>query len=120
MQNNNKSSYTEAKEIGFNLPLPMFVEGKDVYGKKFHEKTMLSYISHNGSSFWLSSSVPLGSDLKLIIDMPPKLADKKDLKLIIKGNVIFIESSEKQNCKQRISLKFKNKYVIDTEDKTKT
>jgi len=106
---------TALKEQGFNLSLPTLVEGKEESGKAFREKTVLSYISHHGSSFWLSNPVALGSELKLIIDLPPKLADKKDLKLIIKGKVIFVEALKGKNSKQRVSLKFSNKYIIDSE-----
>ncbi|MFC2163470.1 PilZ domain-containing protein [Acidobacteriota bacterium] len=113
----NSFSLTNAiKEEGFNLSLPTIVEGRELSGKQFMEKTVLSYISHHGSSFWLTNSVSLGSDLKLIIDLPPKLADKKDLKLIIKGKVIFVESTKGKDSKQRVSLKFDSKYVIESEE----
>jgi hypothetical protein len=103
------------KEQGFNLSLPTMVEGEEESGKAFREKTVLSYISHHGSSFWLTNPVVLGSELKLIIDLPPKLADKKDLKLIIKGKVIFVEALKGKNSKQRVSLKFSSKYIIDSQ-----
>jgi hypothetical protein len=106
---------TALKEQGFNLSLPTLVEGEEESGKTFREKTVLSYISHHGSSFWLTNPVALGSELKLIIDLPPKLADKKDLKLIIKGKVIFVESLKGKNSKQRVSLKFSSKYIIDSQ-----
>ena len=102
------------KEQGFNLSLPTIVEGRELSGKPFTEKTVLSYISHHGSSFWLTNAVSLGSELKLIIDLPPKLADKKELKLIIKGKVIFVESTKGKDAKQRVSLKFDSKYVIES------
>lgn len=106
------------KEQGFNLSLPTIVEGKELSGKQFLEKTILSYISHHGSSFWLTNPVSLGSELKLIIDLPAKLADKKELKLIIKGKVIFVESTKSRDSKQRVSLKFDSKYVIESSDLT--
>lgn len=106
---------TAIKEQGFNLSLPTLVEGQQQSGKTFKEKTVLSYISHHGSSFWLENPVALGSELKLIIDLPPKLADNKDLKLIIKGKVIFVEALKGKNSKQRVSVKFSNKYIIDAQ-----
>ena len=110
----NSISFSNAlKEQGFNLSLPTLVEGTEISGETFQEKTVLSYISHHGSSFWLAKTVSLGSELKLIIDLPPKLAEKKDLKLIIKGKVIFVEATKGKESKQRVSLKFDSKYVID-------
>ncbi|MBE0461259.1 MAG: PilZ domain-containing protein, partial [Candidatus Aminicenantes bacterium] len=68
-----------SKEDGFNVTLPMLVEGNEVFGKKFKEKTFLLYISNYGASFWLKTSVSLGSELKIIINLPPKLAEDKNL-----------------------------------------
>ncbi len=48
-----KSIEQTVKEIGFNLSLPAQVEGQDMEGNFFNEKTSLSYISHQGSSFWI-------------------------------------------------------------------
>jgi hypothetical protein len=112
---NNFNINTAIKEKGFDLSLPTLVEGQVGSGKTFTEKTVLSYISHHGSSFWLTNPVVLGSELKLIIDLPPKLAERKDLKLIIKGKVIFVEALKGENSKQRVSLKFSNKYIIDAQ-----
>lgn len=101
------------QEQGFNMPLPTLVQGKDNLGNRFSEKTLLSYISQNGSSFWLTTEVALGNDLKLTVDLPPNLTDDKDLKLIIKGKIIFLEAAKNHNSRQRVSLKFENKYIID-------
>lgn len=104
------------KERGFNLPLSTRVEGYDEKGKFFREHTSLSYISHTGASFWLNNRTALNRELKLIIDLPPKLAEDQDLKLIIKGKVIFVESAPEKNPKQRVTLKFENKYIIQDKD----
>ncbi len=111
-----KSIEQTVKEIGFNLSLPAQVEGQDMEGNFFNEKTSLSYISHQGSSFWLKTSIAIGHDLRLIIDLPPKLAQDQNLKLIIKGKVIFVEASPDQIPKQRVSIKFENKYIIKNDD----
>ena len=104
---------TTLQENGFDMPLPTLVQGNDTSGASFTEKTILSYISQNGSSFWLTTEVGMGSELRLTVDLPTNLADDKDLKLIIKGQVIFIEAPKNQNGRHRVSLKFENKYIID-------
>ena len=103
-------------EKGFNLSLPTRVEGLDTEGNVFTEKTTLSYISHQGSSFWMMTPTFIGHDLKLIIDLPPKLAQDQDMKLIIKGKVIFVEAATDQIPKQRVSIKFESKYIIQNDD----
>ena len=103
-------------EQGFSIPLKTQIQGKDTQGKDFIEKTVLTYISHNGSSFWMANSVVEGNQLKLIIDLPPKLSDEKDLKLIIKGIVVFVEAPKNEDPRHRVSLKFENKYIINDKE----
>ena len=105
--------YDAFREKGFDLPLPTLVEGLDSLGIIFQEKTVLSYISQSGSSFWINTEVPLGSELKLSVDLPPRLSDEKELKLIITGRVIFMEAIKNEKSGQRVSLKFDNRYIIE-------
>jgi len=103
-------------EHGFSIPLNTRIQGKDTDGNDFNEKTVLTYISHNGSSFWMANSVAEGNELKLIIDLPPKLSDEKNLKLIIKGKVVFVEAPKNEEPRHRVSLKFENKYIIKDDE----
>jgi hypothetical protein len=103
-------------EKGFSIPLNTQIQGKDPEGNEFNEKTVLSYISHSGSSFWMANAVVEGSQLKLIIDLPPKLSDEKNLKLIIKGRVVFVEAPKNEDPRHRVSLKFENKYIIKDDE----
>lgn len=116
-KNNLSSSRIVRPEVtdGFHLPLPMEVEGKDAFGNNFKEKTSLTYISHYGSSFFLKTPVILGEILRLSIDLPPKLTDDQPLKLILRGEVIFIENTREGKGGKRISTKFRSKYIIAPE-----
>jgi len=119
MARKSKGTYmqeAEFDEIGFNMPLQIRVEGRDVYGMEFKENTVLSYISHRGSSFWLMRPVTEGSELRLMIDLPPKLSSGKNLKLIIRGKVVFVEAPRDREQRHRVSLKFDNKYIIKNEN----
>jgi hypothetical protein len=107
----------ENGEHGFSIPLNTQIQGIDTFGQEFSEKTTLAYISHNGSSFWMANSVAEGSELKLVIDLPPKLSDEKNLKLIIKGRVVFVEAPKNEDPRHRVSLKFENKYIIKDDEK---
>ena len=102
----------DRKDQIFNLPLPTVVEGRNAAGRSFQEKTVLFYISHHGASFNLTNAIALGSKLKLIIDLPASLADDKDLKLVINGKVALVEANHPHPSKQRVSLRFENKYFI--------
>jgi len=104
----------ERKDQIFNLPLPTLVEGRDAWGKPFQEKTVLYYISQQGASFNLAKAVALGAKLKLMIDLPPSLADEANLKLILNGKVALVEANNSQPGQQRISVRFENRYYIKT------
>jgi hypothetical protein len=99
---------------GFNLPLPTLVEGKSASGRNFKERTVLTYINHKGASFWLDTIVSAESELRLYIDLPSKLAEHDDLKLIINSKVIFIESSKNYFLNQRVSVVFDKYYSIQS------
>ena len=103
---------SEKKEQIFNLPLPTVVEGLDATGRSFQEKTVLFYISHNGASFNLANPITLGSRLKLIIDLPPSLAEDQNLKLVVNGRVALVEAHHSPASRNRVSLRFENKYFI--------
>jgi len=102
----------ERKDQIFNLPLPTVVEGRDAAGRSFQEKTVLFYISYHGASFNLSRPVTIGSRLKLLIDLPPSLAEDQNLKLVINGRVALVEANDSRHQRHRVSLRFENKYFI--------
>jgi hypothetical protein len=100
----------------FNLPLPTLVSGRDATGRVFQERTVLFYISDHGASFNLSNLVALGAKLKLNIDLPPTLAENKNLKLVINGRVALIEAHESSPTRQRVSLRFESRYIIQADE----
>ncbi len=99
-------------ERGFRLPLLTWVEGQDTTGKAFREETILSYISNQGASFSLGSTVAVGAKLRLSIHLPPKLAGGDDLSLVLRGRVVFVETTDGENCRQKVSLKLESRYLI--------
>lgn len=116
----NKSSpedTTRIKKIerGFKLPLRTWVEGIDLSRKTFNEETVLTYISHHGASFVLTTGVALGAKLRLTINLPPKLASDKNLKLVLKGRVVFVEATDGEKSRQKVSLRLETRYIIEEE-----
>lgn len=105
-----------ALEQGFKLPLATTVEGQDAQGRRFREDTKLSYISHQGASFLLKSSMTIGAKVKLIIDLPPRLSEDKDLKLAIHGKVVFVEAGDHGEGRLKISVRLESKYIIKPEE----
>ncbi len=96
----------------FNLPLPTLVEGETPAGEAFQEKTTLNFISHQGAVFYLKNPVIVGTRLRLAIDLPRALSEDRNLKLIIRGNVVLVEKTTGRKVRQRITMKFENKYFI--------
>jgi hypothetical protein len=105
-------------EHGFKLALPMTVQGRDPSGHDFEEETVLDYMSGSQASFVLKNAVFRESQLRLLICLPPKLAEDRDLKLIIRGRVAFLERRREGDASQRVSLALESKYVIKPEART--
>jgi len=101
---------------GFTFPLPIQIEGLNARGTNFTEFTVLSYISHRGSSFFLKSPVNVGSRLKLVIDLPEKLSEDKNLKLVIKGKVSKVDLGRERGPGQKVTILFDSKYIIKPEE----
>ena len=99
----------------FNLPLDTVVEGRDAEGHAFKEKTSLLYISHQGAAFSLTRPIRPGAKLRMVVDLPPGLAEDKNLKLIIRGEVALVEELTPTPFRQRVSVRFENKYFIHEE-----
>jgi len=110
-----KPKAPEGRDQGFTFPLPTRVEGVNSQGKGFTEGTVLTYIDHEGSSFFIKNSVAIDARLKLIIDLPEKLAQDKTLKMIIKGKVTQIEADRDRLSRQKVTIKFDSKYIIKAE-----
>ena len=101
-----------SKDSGFTFPLPTRVEGRNTRGQDFAEDTVLSHISHEGSTFILRNRVGVGERLRLIIDLPEKISTDKSLKLVIKGKVTRIEAADAQAASQKVAISFDSKYII--------
>lgn len=103
-------------ERGFKLSLPMTVEGPDPEGAFFHENTTLAYMSHQGALFPLASPVSLGSRLKLVIDLPPKLGEGRNLKLVVKGTITDIDPGGRAGTASQVAIRLETRYVIQAGD----
>lgn len=103
------------KEHWFKLPLSTLVKGKSKKGEDFQEKTVLDYINHQGASLKLKNTVGSGSELELIIDLPPNLGEN-NLKLFVQGKVILVETTQQHNSPMQVSLRWEKEYKIQTEE----
>ncbi len=97
---------------GFELGLPMRVLGRDASGCDFEERTVLQTMSHMSAAFELRSLVARGSDLKLIVRLPPKLSEAGDLNLVIRGRIVSVGTTGQEGKGFRVSLKLESRYVI--------
>jgi len=104
-----------AMAAGFTFPLSIRIQGLNARGQEFTEDTVLSHISHQGSTFALRNRVNLGERLRLVIDLPEKLSADKDLKLVIKGKVSRVEAADPRAVVQRVAVVFDSKYIIKPE-----
>ncbi len=103
-------------ERGFELPLPMTVEGQDARGQAFKEKTILSYMSHKGASFPLNTQVTIDTRLRLVIVLPERLAEGQNLRMVIHGRTILVEPPPEPGQPPRVSLQLDSRYLIKPEE----
>ena len=103
-----------AEQRGFKLSLPLMVEGPDADGTLFREETILTYMSHIGALFPLRTTVSPGSRLKLAVSLPPKLDEGKNLKLIIKGAIVFTEPPSEDGAPAQVSLRLESRYIVES------
>lgn len=115
-EKNGAANLFGAGERGFTFPLPSSVTGHNTRGQEFAEETVLSYIDHQGASFFLKNAVPIGARLRLVVDLPEKLSQDKSLKLVIKGRVVQAEDLRDVAGGQKITIHFDSKYIIKPED----
>ena len=109
----NRLARQHAGERGFKITTPLSVEGPDSDGSYFIEETKLYYINHMVAAFPLMNSVSLESRLKISLPLPPKLSLGKDMRLMIKGTIIFIDFQKERTSPPRITLRLENRYVIE-------
>ena len=102
-------------ERGFKLALPMTVEGPDPNGTFFHEETTLSFMSHQGALFPLSSPVALGSRLKLSIALPPKLGEGRRLTLDVKGTIVDVDAGDGDGASPQVAIRLESRYLIQAD-----
>jgi hypothetical protein len=97
---------------GFQLDLPTQVLGHDASGREFEETTVLETMSPAAAVFDLKSPVARGTDLKLIVCLPPRLSEGENLSLVIRGRVAVLGPPGRNGSGARISLKLESHYVI--------
>ncbi|MGB9906887.1 MAG: hypothetical protein ACPLRR_05815 [Candidatus Saccharicenans sp.] len=100
----------------FSLTLPMTVSGLDAGGQEFRENSQLVTISSEQASFLLKTRVKRQSLLKLVIALPPKLADGQPLALVIKGRVLATEAVPGQPEFRKVLLGLDSRYFIGVEE----
>ncbi len=94
------------REWRLDLPLPAVIEGQLPKGKKFTETTTIKNISATGAYFSLDSGLAVGSKLNLVIDLPKKLTEGKDLKLNVGGITVRLEPPGVKGKRQGVAIRF--------------
>jgi len=99
------------------MSLPLKVSGVDSSGREFSEESHLASISSEEAVFFLRAEVDRQASLKLVIPLPPKLADGQPLNLVLRGTVLQAVQSALAGIQgQRVRLKLESRYFIGAED----
>lgn len=100
------------QERCFDLSLPIVVKGLDAAGKEFQEHTELQAISSQLATFWIDSGVIIGSKLNLSLEVPRTLILENQMRLILSGDVVFIQEDGQKHKKHLISVRLDKNYRI--------
>jgi hypothetical protein len=99
-------------ERGFQLNLPAKVTGRDASGREFEEETKVDFMSQAAATFDLKTPVIQGGELKLILSLPQKLSEDKDLKLAVRGRIAYMERRQAGSGAAKVFLKLESRYII--------
>jgi c-di-GMP-binding flagellar brake protein YcgR len=94
------------REWRLDLPLPAVIEGQLPQGKKFKETTTLRNISATGAYFSLDSGLVVGSKLNLVIALPKKLTEGREVKLNVGGITVRLEQPDVKGKRQGVAIRF--------------
>jgi len=94
------------REWRLDLPLPAVIEGQLPQGRKFKETTTIKNISATGAYFSLDSGLAVGSKLNLVISLPKKLTEGKDVKLNVGGITVRLEKPDVKGQRQGVAIRF--------------
>ena len=101
----------------FAMSLPLQVSGLDSSGHEFSEESHLASISSEEAVFFLKAEVDRQSSLRLVIPLPPKLADGQPLNLVLRGTVMQAVQSALAGVQgHRVRLKLESRYFIGAEE----
>jgi c-di-GMP-binding flagellar brake protein YcgR len=98
------------REWRFELPLTAEIEGQLPMGQKFKKKTVIENISSTGAYFSLDSNPVVGSKVSLAINLPTKLTEGKQVKLVLEGTIIRLEKKQENSRKLGVAVRFKRDF----------
>jgi c-di-GMP-binding flagellar brake protein YcgR len=110
---NKKTNFADnnrREEFRLEIPLSAIIEGTFVNGHSFSEKALIHNISSTGAYFELEALVTVGTKLVLQINLPSSLSKEKKLNLSLKGKVVRLEKTGKNEKKQGVALNFDEEF----------
>lgn len=84
-------AFGSEKRTGKRLPMQLLVSGRSSDGTTFEEIGETRDVSAGGVYFYTRSDVAQGSDIDLLLPLPPELADRREVWVLCKGEVARVE-----------------------------
>lgn len=98
----------------FDMPVPVFVSGKNAGGKIFTEESRLKNISAQMAVLSLENKVIVGEKLKLELNIPKTLILKNKLTLLVAGEVERTRRNSENGGEQIVEISLSSSYKIVT------
>ncbi|MBC7364389.1 MAG: hypothetical protein H5U07_07585 [Candidatus Aminicenantes bacterium] len=106
------SKRPETGEQEFYMSLPLTVSGLDHLGHEFSEKSVLLSISSQEASLVLTTPIKKETVLRLVMPLPPRLSEGKNLHLVLKGTVKEVQPLASNPRSQKVQLQLDARYFI--------
>ena len=81
----------EEKRTGKRLPMQLVVSGRARDGSTFEEIGQTRDVSAGGVYFYSRNDVEPGTELDLLMPLPPPLADRREVWVLCRGEVARVE-----------------------------
>lgn len=114
---NSKRKSRSSPEKVFEMSFSALVKGNNAEGEQFAEQALLKNISSETAVFSLEHKVLVGSKLHLMIDIPKTFILKKQLNLLVSGEVEKTHRGSGNEKEQIVELTLSPSFEINEGDK---
>lgn len=110
-----RSRETKSERV-FALPLSAFITGTDDRGRMFHEETRISSINAFEARCGLKTRVPVGTAIRMAVNVPGTLFLGPPLMLLLAGEITASLRREEGGSGRTVFIKLFSRFRLQPKD----